>query len=198
LTVDTLVISKNKWIKIAVVSYLSCFLPNFPTIAYPIDAMLIRTAASIRRVLSSHKNNSWSTTMCSRSRGLASTAQYQEEHGFRHRPHQPPPLEKCELDVNGESYRQSMERTRLQVEELNGLLDQVQQGGGVKAVQRHASRNKLLPRDRIQRLVDPGTPLLELSALAGCMDDIPSGGIVTAIGVVCGQLCMMIANDAVS
>jgi 3-methylcrotonyl-CoA carboxylase beta subunit len=93
-----------------------------------------------------------------------------------------------------------MQRTRDQVTELERLVHKVQQGGGAQAVERHASRNKLLPRDRIQRLVDPGTPLLELSALAGYdadpAQDIPSGGIVTAIGVVSGQLCMMIANDA--
>lgn len=124
--------------------------------------------------------------------------QYQHEHGLHRKPHQPPPLANCELDINCESYRESMQRTRQQVDELNARLREVQQGGGTKAVQRHESRNKLLPRDRLQRLVDPGTPLLELSALAGCMDHVPSGGIVTAIGVVCGQLCMMIANDAVS
>eukprot|EP00980_Cylindrotheca_fusiformis_P009737 scaffold2149_cov187-Cylindrotheca_fusiformis.AAC.15 len=110
--------------------------------------------------------------------------------------HLPPPLANCAMDYQCEDYRKSMERTRLEVEELNARLHQVQQGGGAKAVERHTSRNKLLPRDRIQRLVDPGTPVMELSALAGCMDDIPSGGIVTAIGVVAGQLCMMIANDA--
>lgn len=89
-----------------------------------------------------------------------------------------------------------MERTQTQVEELNTKLDKVKLGGGTKAVKRHIERKKLLPRDRIQRLCDPGTPILELSALAGNMDGIPSGGIVSAIGVVAGQLCMMIANDA--
>ena len=53
-----------------------------------------------------------------------------------------------------------------------------------------------MPRERIEQLCDPGTPLLELSTLAGFDDDIPSGGIVSAIGVVSGQLCMIIANDA--
>lgn len=109
--------------------------------------------------------------------------------------HQPPPLTNCELDVNCESFRGSMERTRQQVEELQHRLDRAKRGGGAQAVERHLGRNKLLPRDRIQRLCDPGTPMLELSALAGS-DEVPSGGIVTAIGVVSGQLCMMIANDA--
>eukprot|EP00536_Pseudo-nitzschia_multiseries_P009701 jgi/Psemu1/288622/fgenesh1_pg.279_\ len=88
------------------------------------------------------------------------------------------------------------ERTRKQVDELNRHLDSVRLGGGAKAVERHLGRNKLLPRDRMQALCDPGTPLLELSALAGNLDGIPSGGIVTGIGMVSGRLCMMIANDA--
>jgi 3-methylcrotonyl-CoA carboxylase beta subunit len=108
----------------------------------------------------------------------------------------PPPLENCDLDIESETFQQAMERTKQQVTDLHRRLDQVRQGGGEKAVERHYSRKKLLPRERIQRLTDPGTPLLELSALAGNMEDIPSGGIVTAIGVVSGQLCMMIANDA--
>ena len=89
-----------------------------------------------------------------------------------------------------------MERTRSQVDQLNHRLEQVRLGGGSEAVARHHSRNKALPRERIELLCDPGTPLLELSALAGFDDHIPSGGIVSAIGVVSGQLCMMIANDA--
>ena len=59
------------------------------------------------------------------------------------------------------------------------------------AVKRHRSRNKMLPRERMEALCDPGTPMLELSALAGFDKDetknVPSGGIVTAIGRVAGQ-----------
>ena len=114
--------------------------------------------------------------------------------------HQPPPLSNCELDTHSESFRQAMERTNAQVRELEEKLQKVQQGGGLNAVKRHTARNKMLPRDRIQKLIDPGTPLLELSALAGNSEDpsedIPSGGILTAIGMVSGQLCMIIANDA--
>jgi 3-methylcrotonyl-CoA carboxylase beta subunit len=102
----------------------------------------------------------------------------------------------CELDVRSESFQLAMQRTKDQVAELNQKLKAVRLGGGAKAVERHHRRHKLLPRERLQRLSDPGTPLLELSALAGNMEDIPSGAIVTAIGVVAGQLCMMIANDA--
>jgi 3-methylcrotonyl-CoA carboxylase beta subunit len=111
-------------------------------------------------------------------------------------PHLPPPLANCALDVRSDAYQEAMERTQTQVSELNRRLEQARLGGGEGAVERHLQRKKLLPRDRIDGLCDPGTPLLELSALAGNMDGIPSGGIVSAIGVVSGQLCMMIANDA--
>lgn len=114
--------------------------------------------------------------------------------------HKPPPLQKVNLDIHGDDYKNAKARTESQVAELNERLAKVRLGGGQQSVERHLARNKLLPRDRIERLVDPGTPVLELSALAGFDDDpkedIPSGGIVTAIGVVSGQLCMMIANDA--
>lgn len=111
-------------------------------------------------------------------------------------PHLPPPLTDCRLDTKSDSYLQALERTQRQVAELNAKLEKARLGGGPKAVERHVQRNKLLPRDRIQKLCDPGTPILEMSPLAGNMDGIASGGIVAAIGVVSGQLCMMIANDA--
>jgi len=104
------------------------------------------------------------------------------------------------LDTQGEDYQKAKARTEAQVLELQNRLATARLGGGTQTVERHLARNKLLARDRIERLVDPGTPILELSALAGYNDDpkedIPSAGIVTAIGVVAGQLCMMIANDA--
>lgn len=112
--------------------------------------------------------------------------------------HLPPPLSNSDLDTRSPAFVQAMDRTKEQVQELNQFLETARQGGGEAAVQRHLGRNKFLPRDRIQRLVDPGTPLLELSALAGMHDEeaIPSGGIVTAIGVVAGKQCMIVANDA--
>lgn len=107
-----------------------------------------------------------------------------------------PILSNCAIDVNSETYLQAMERTRKQVHELNQRIEEVSRGGGSRAVEKHLNRKKLLPRDRMQVLCDPGTPFLELSALAGNLDGIPSGGIVTGIGMVSGRLCMMIANDA--
>ena len=107
-----------------------------------------------------------------------------------------PVLSNCAIDVDSETYLQAMERTTKQVQELNQRIEEVSRGGGPKAVEKHLNRNKLLVRDRMQVLCDPGTPLLELSALAGNQEGIPSGGIVTAIGMVSGKLCMMVANDA--
>ena len=83
--------------------------------------------------------------------------------------------------------------------QLNERTQLVQQGGGEAAIARHRKRNKLLPRERIQVLCDPDTPFLELSPLAAWDmydNDVPSAGIVTGIGVVEGQECIIIANDA--
>ncbi|MGH3134875.1 MAG: carboxyl transferase domain-containing protein, partial [Gaiellaceae bacterium] len=75
----------------------------------------------------------------------------------------------------------------------------VARGGGEKSVERHRSRGKLTARDRINRLIDPGTAFLELNALAAWElydGDAPSAGIVTGIGVVEGRQCVIVANDA--
>jgi acetyl-CoA carboxylase carboxyltransferase component len=85
------------------------------------------------------------------------------------------------------------------VDELRERSARVAAGGGERAVERHRSRGKLLARERIDRLVDPGTAFLELNALAGWEiydGDAPSAGIVTGIGVVEGRECLIVANDA--
>src|SRR5918995_3438414 len=92
--------------------------------------------------------------------------------------------------------RERMERL---VEELQARTAQVARGGGEKAVERHRSRGKMTVRERIDRLVDPGSAFLELSALAAWdMYDrqAPAAGIVTGIGVVEGCECVIVANDA--
>ena len=86
-----------------------------------------------------------------------------------------------------------------QVDALHTLLAQVQQGGGAKAQERHTSRGKLLPRERINRLLDPGSPFLELSALAahGMYEDAaPGAGLIAGIGRVNGLEVLVVANDA--
>ncbi len=86
-------------------------------------------------------------------------------------------------------------------DELRKQLDTVELGGGAKAVERHHSRSKLLPRERINRILDSGSPFLELSALAAFdmykeEGGVPSAGMVTGIGRVHGHECMFVANDA--
>ncbi|KAF8406310.1 hypothetical protein HHK36_008396 [Tetracentron sinense] len=84
------------------------------------------------------------------------------------------------------------------ISQLQTHIDKVLGGGGLEAVRRNRSRNKLLPRERIDRLIDPGSSFLELSQLAGhelYEESLPSGGIITGIGAVHGRLCMFVAND---
>jgi len=84
-------------------------------------------------------------------------------------------------------------------EALRQRLEAVRAGGSKQAVELHRSRGKLLPRERIERLLDPDTPFLELSALAAgglYGDEVPSAGIVTGIGMISGRECMIVANDA--
>ena len=85
------------------------------------------------------------------------------------------------------------------VADLNAQLELVRMGGGEKARARHTSRGKLLPRERVDRLLDKGAPFLELSPLAahGMYDgDAPGAGIVTGVGRVSGRECVIVANDA--
>jgi acetyl-CoA carboxylase carboxyltransferase component len=99
-------------------------------------------------------------------------------------------------DETFERRRASMEQL---VAELRDRTALVAAGGGEKAVERHRSRGKLTARERIDRLVDPGTAFLELNALAAwdLYDrDAPSAGIVTGVGVVEGRQCVIVANDA--
>ena len=88
---------------------------------------------------------------------------------------------------------------RALVEELRAHLTRVRAGGGTAATERHHQRGKLTARERIDRLVDPGSPFLEFSALAanGMYDgDAPSAGIITGIGIVSRTPCAIVANDA--
>ncbi|MFN2375696.1 MAG: carboxyl transferase domain-containing protein, partial [Candidatus Binatia bacterium] len=85
------------------------------------------------------------------------------------------------------------------VAELEGRLAQVRLGGTEKARQRHLSRGKLLPRERVEGLLDPGSPFLELSPLAAWEmygGEAPASGVITGIGRIRGRLAMVICNDA--
>ena len=75
----------------------------------------------------------------------------------------------------------------------------VAEGGGKRSVQRHLERGKLLPRERVRKLIDPGSPFLELSPLAALgvyEDDVPGAGIITGIGRISGRECVIVCNDA--
>ena len=84
-------------------------------------------------------------------------------------------------------------------DDLRARVAQAALGGNEKSRERHTARGKLLPRERVERLLDPGSPLLEIGQLAAdgvYGEDIPGAGIICAIGRVSGRQCMIVANDA--
>ncbi len=103
------------------------------------------------------------------------------------------------LDTRAEAFRRNEEAMRALVAELKDKVAEIKQGGGTAARERHLKRGKLLPRDRVDALIDVGAPFLEFSQLAayGMYEDkIAAGGIITGIGRVAGRECMIVANDA--
>ncbi|MFL5694264.1 MAG: carboxyl transferase domain-containing protein [Ktedonobacteraceae bacterium] len=103
------------------------------------------------------------------------------------------------IDRNSPEFQENIRHFQQEIDQLSHRIQQVQLGGGEDAIARHRKRNKLLARERIQLLCDPDTPFLELSPLAAWDmydNDAPSAGIVTGIGLVEGQECMIVANDA--
>jgi acetyl-CoA carboxylase carboxyltransferase component len=104
-----------------------------------------------------------------------------------------------QVERDSELFAQRRDRMEALVAELRERTEQVSRGGGEKAVERHRSRGKMTARERVDRLLDPGTAFLELSALAAWElydSQAPSAGIVTGIGVVEGQECVIVSNDA--
>ena len=104
-----------------------------------------------------------------------------------------------QIDPRSAEFRDNRDAQLATVEDLATRLAEIALGGGQKARQKHLERDKLLPRDRISALLDPGSPFLELSPLAahGMYDgQAPGAGIVTGIGRVHGQEVMVVANDA--
>ena len=103
------------------------------------------------------------------------------------------------IDRNSEDFNRRRDFNIQLVDELKQKINVVKEGGGQKYVDRHRSRGKLLARERINEICDPGTPFLELSSLAanGLYDSrAHSAGIITGIGVVHGKECLFVANDA--
>ncbi|EDW61670.1 probable methylcrotonoyl-CoA carboxylase beta chain, mitochondrial [Drosophila virilis] len=105
-----------------------------------------------------------------------------------------------DIDKQSAEYKDNANEMSKLVAQLRQLTSQVLTGGGAKAIERHTSRGKLLARERINLLLDKGSPFLELSTLAGHElygdELVNSGGIVTGVGRVCGTECVVVANDA--
>jgi len=103
------------------------------------------------------------------------------------------------LNPRSSDFHSNTEVMQALVADLKEKVEKISLGGGEAARNKHLARGKLLPRDRIQALLDPGTPFLELSQLAayGMYDDAaPAAGIITGIGRIAGQECMVVCNDA--
>ncbi|HTL45484.1 MAG TPA: carboxyl transferase domain-containing protein [Vicinamibacterales bacterium] len=103
------------------------------------------------------------------------------------------------VDANSEEFRRNAERMSALVDELRERTQIVRQGGGERYLQRHRDQGKLTARDRIAKLLDTGSPFLELSPLAAWdlyENDAPAAGIVTGVGRVSGREVVIVANDA--
>ena len=103
------------------------------------------------------------------------------------------------INAQSPEFRANAEHNKALLKELQQRLEKTRAGGGDDAVKKHKSRNKLMARERIERVLDPGSPFLELSTLAAegvYDDDVPGAGMVTGIGLVHGVECLFVANDA--
>lgn len=104
------------------------------------------------------------------------------------------------VDASSDEFRENQRAMDDAMARLTDLTAKVALGGPAKAREKHLARNKMLPRDRVTALVDPGTTFMELSPLAGHdvypEADVPAGGIITGVGVVEGVHCMIVANDS--
>ena len=114
------------------------------------------------------------------------------------------PVLETQLNARSADFQANAMAMRTLVADLNAQVAKAQDGGGEVARARHTARGKLLPRDRVQMLLDPGTPFLELSPLAALgmypdrdgSDSAPCAGVIAGIGRVSGVDCMIVCNDA--
>jgi 3-methylcrotonyl-CoA carboxylase beta subunit len=114
------------------------------------------------------------------------------------------PVLETKLNARSADFVANAEAMRALVDDLNAKVNHAALGGGAAACAKHTARGKLLPRDRVQMLLDPGTPFLELSSLAAYgmypdkdgSDSAPAAGIITGIGRISGMDCMIVCNDA--
>ena len=114
------------------------------------------------------------------------------------------PVLESRLNARSADFQANASAMRALVTDLNTRIAKAQNGGGAAARAKHTARGKLLPRERVQMLLDPGTPFLELSPLAALgmypdregSDSAPCAGIIAGIGRVSGVDCMVVCNDA--
>ncbi|BAE49480.1 carboxyl transferase domain-containing protein [Paramagnetospirillum magneticum] len=105
---------------------------------------------------------------------------------------------KSSINPRSDEFKANAEATQGLVDDLKKVVAQVKMGGGPAMRERHIARGKLLPRERIRRLLDVGSPFLEFSQLAAWdmySKDVMGAGIITGIGSINGQECMIVAND---
>lgn len=106
---------------------------------------------------------------------------------------------KSSINTHSPEFQANAESMHKHLSALREVSAVIRQGGGEKAAQRHLSRGKMLPRQRVDALLDPGSPFLEIGQLAAWKvykEEIPAAGVVAGIGQVCGVECMVVANDA--
>ena len=103
------------------------------------------------------------------------------------------------LNARDPAFQSNATAMRALVDDLRGTIQGIEPGGSESSRARHSRRGKLLPRDRIERLLDPGTAFLEFSQLAALHvydDPVPAAGLITGIGRVSGTECVIVCNDA--
>ncbi|MEO6388187.1 MAG: carboxyl transferase domain-containing protein [Croceibacterium sp.] len=109
------------------------------------------------------------------------------------------PVLTSQLDLESPEAKARAAHNRTLAETLRAKVAEAALGGSEKSRERHTARGKLLPRERVERLLDPGSPLLEIGQLAagGLYDDeVPGAGLIAGIGRVSGRQCMIVSNDA--
>jgi 3-methylcrotonyl-CoA carboxylase beta subunit len=110
------------------------------------------------------------------------------------------PIINSQIDTESPEFKSNASDMSKVVGELNDTIEGIVNGTEPVARERHIKRGKLLARDRVEGLLDPGTPFLEFSQLAGYQmygsEHVPAGGIITGIGTVSGRQCVIVANDA--
>ena len=109
------------------------------------------------------------------------------------------PVLATKLNARSEDFKNNAAAMRALVDDLNAKLEKIAQGGGDGPRAKHLARGKLLPRDRVEMLLDPDTPFLEVAPLAAFdmyKNDAPGAGLIAGIGRVAGVECMVVCNDA--